>query len=94
MATILCPKCGTYNPPIESSTYTHYVEHCKAIIGKKSILFGLIQIDKTCNFIGAFDEDDDWHYCHKDKDGRIVLDKESAVYSIHALEKIKDNTEG
>lgn len=94
MATILCPKCGTYNPPIESFSNTHCGEQCKAIVGEKSILFGLIKINKKCNFIGAMDEDDDWHYCHKDKDGRIVLDKESALYSIHALENIKDNTEG
>ena len=92
---ILCPKCGTYNPPLESFfSHTHSGEMCKAIVGTKSILFGLLTINKRCNFIGSMDEDDDWHYCHKDNKGRIILDKESELYSIHDLKIIKDNTEG
>lgn len=58
--SIICPKCEAINPPIKVCGETHFIEMCKNVVGKKSIFFGLKTIDKHCNFIGAFDEDDYW----------------------------------
>ena len=86
---ILCPKCGTYNPPIKTFCHSHYGEQCKSILGVKRIFFGLFTKNIYCNFIGLMDEDDDWHYCHKDSEGRIILDKESDIYSIESIKEVK-----
>lgn len=85
---ILCPKCGKLNPPIKSEINIHYNETCHYIIGVKTYFWGLISKPIRCNFIGAFDEDDDWHYVHINKDNSIVLDKESDLCSIHSIKKV------